>query len=352
MNTAGMRVASIALATPQLMIQQEEAAEFILSNYSNRLKKKSVEIARKVFGHPSIKQRSFAFNDPSCLIDEKPDSKIERFTRYSVELSAEAANKALKEAGLKPEELSAVVVNTCTGYICPGISTYLIEKLGLRQDIKAYDLVGSGCGRAIPNLQLCGAILKEDNDGIILSISTEICSSTFQMGNDLSLIVSNALFADGAAAMVFWNRPKGLAVKGSASYFEPRYRENIRFIHQDGQLHNHLSKNLPQIAAPIIRQAIDNLLKKHGLGRDNISGWALHPGGENVINALKTELGLSEERLEPTRYVLKNFGNLSSPTVWFVMKNIVEKGLRKGEWYLAAAFGAGFSVHTCLFQAE
>ncbi len=352
MNTQKQHLASVAVATPTCVISQEQAAEFVEKHYDGKLKRSSLSIARKVFCHPSIKQRSFAFNSPSVLLDESPDSRVERFTEYAVKLSAQAANKALKEAGLDPGNVTALVVNTCTGYICPGISTYLIETMGLRPDIRAYDLVGSGCGGAIPNLQLCGSILKEENDGVVLSVSVEICSSTFQMDNDLSLIVSNALFGDGAAAAVYWNKPQGMSIIGSASFFEPKYREDIRFIHKDGQLHNQLSKNLPALVAPAVKAAVDKLLGSLGMTRADISRWALHPGGENVINAVKEEMELTEEQLEPTRRVLSEYGNMSSPTVWFVMKQIMDQGISPGGLCLAVAFGAGFSVHTCLFRAN
>jgi alkylresorcinol/alkylpyrone synthase len=163
-------------------------------------------------------------------VDEEPDARITRFMHWSVELSAQAIQKAMAKAGANVSDVTGLVVNTCTGYICPGISTYLIEKLGLSRTIRAYDLVGSGCGGAIPNLQVAESLLGKNGDGVVVSASVEICSATLQVDNDISLIVSNALFGDGAAAAVLSNRPKGLELVASAGRYVPEQRDAIRCV--------------------------------------------------------------------------------------------------------------------------
>ena len=152
---------------------------------------------KKFLAHPSIRRRRFAFDSPDCLVTEDPDGRMARFTRWAVELSARASLEALGRAGLAAREVSALVVNTCTGYLCPGLSSYLLERLGLPRDIRAYDLVGGGCGGAIPNLQAGEECLKAAGAGVALCVAVEICSATFQMEDDLSLILSNALFSAG-----------------------------------------------------------------------------------------------------------------------------------------------------------
>ena len=304
----------------------------------------------KVFSHPSIARRHFAFDVPDDLVDEHPDHRIARFTHWAVELSQMAAVDALRRAELTVEDVSGLVVNTCTGYICPGLSTYLIERMGLRKDITAVDLVGNGCGAAIPNVQICQALLKENLDGVILCVSAEICSSTFQMGDELSLIVSNALFADGAGACVLWNRPRGLGLVGWASRHAPEFREDIRYVHRNGQLFNQLSPKLPELAGKLVAQVVTQFLRSRNMEPRNIRHWAIHPGGESILNAIKKELGLSDEQLAHSRQVLAQYGNISSSTVWFVLRDILETGTEPGDWCLMVAFGAGLSVHVLLLQ--
>ncbi len=342
-------VDGITTALPPLTITQAEGSAFLKAHYNGRLRPGTIKLLEQVFAHPSVKSRRFAFADPSGLVDEDPDKRAERFKSWALRLSAEAARGALKKTGLDPGEVSGLVLNTCTGYVCPGISTYLIEELGLSRSIKAYDLVGSGCGGAVPNLQLAGALAAESPGGV-LSVSVEICSCTFQMGDDASLIISNAIFGDGAAAAVVRAKPGGFALVASASRFAPEYREDIRFVHRNGQLHNQLSARLPGLAAQTAGKLVNELLAANGLGRGDIGRWAVHPGGENVIKAVQEKLGLREGDLRCTRKVLSELGNMSSATVWFILEKMEREGLRLGELVVMLAFGAGLSAHAYLLK--
>ncbi|MBZ0155351.1 MAG: type III polyketide synthase [Alphaproteobacteria bacterium] len=346
----GIRIASFATASPPFVATQEYAKDFLVRHYSGRLSERSRSLIEKVYSHPSVMKRRFAFDSPLCLIDEDPDSRIARFTRWAVDLSEQAACAALKKAGVTADRVDGLVVNTCTGYICPGISTYLIGKLGLPSRTQAYDLVGGGCGGALPNLQLAAALAGGRRGGIALSISVEICSATFQMGDETSLIISNALFADGAAAAVLGDRPGGFEVVSSSSHYAPEHRDDIRYIHKEGQLHNQLSLRLPGLVRKAVSRTVAELLEPLSLRIEEIKHWALHPGGERIINAVKEELGLSEEQVIPVRTVLSEFGNLSSPTVWYVLEEIERRGIESGEWCIMLAFGAGLSAHACLLR--
>ncbi|KAA0249287.1 MAG: hypothetical protein EDM77_09095 [Candidatus Jettenia sp. AMX1] len=227
-----------------------------------------------------------------------------------------------------------------------------MERLGLSHQVQAYDLVGSGCGGAIPNLQICKGLVSGSIDSVIVSVSVEICSATFQMSDDLSLIVSNAIFADGASATILCQRSKGLALVGSASLYDPQYRNDIRYIYRNGQLHNQISVLIPEIASKTVARVVMDLLKPRGLRIEDIQHWVFHPGGEKVINAIRNELGISETHLKATRDILARYGNMSSPTVWFVLQEILEKGIAPGDWCIMVAFGAGLCAHAFLLKAS
>jgi len=341
-------IGSIATAVPPYHCDQAFAEEFMKNHYGGRLNSRSRGLINTCFSHPSINKRHFAIDDPIELVDEDPDRRIERFTKRSVELSAEAITSALGRTGIGVADVSGIVVNTCTGYICPGISTYLIERLGLSRSIRAFDLVGSGCGGAVPNLQAAEALVG--SGGVVVSASVEICSATLQMDNDLSLILSNALFGDGAAAAVLWDRPAGWELVASATRYVPEQRETIRFVHKNGQLHNQLSLKLPDLVGKAAAEVVAEVLKARSLAVADVKHWALHTGGEKIINAVRDEIGIPEERLTATRKVLSEFGNMSSPTVWFVMDEIGRKGVAPGDWCVMIAYGAGLSAHACLLR--
>jgi predicted naringenin-chalcone synthase len=225
-----------------------------------------------------------------------------------------------------------------------------MERLGFSRSIRVYDLVGGGCGGAIPNLQLAESLLKTNGRGIVVSVSVEICSAVFQMDNDLSLILSNALFSDGAAAAVLWNKPAGFEMVASTGRYVPEHRDEIRFIHKQGQLHNQLSLKLPELVKKAAAEVVSDLLSSHNLKAADIRHWALHTGGEKIINAVRDEIGIPEERLRATRKILTEYGNMSSPTVWFVLDEIAKEGIDAGDWCIMVAYGAGLSAHACLLR--
>jgi predicted naringenin-chalcone synthase len=342
-------VGAVAVIPAPHEVSQPEAEAFLTEHYSERLNRRNLSTMHKIFSNRSIAKRTFAFNNPVCLLNEAPDDRIARFTWWATELSSQAAFKALEQAGLAADDVSAIVVNTCTGYVCPGLSSYLIEKMGLPRTVQAYDLVGNGCGGAIPNLQISGSSLHGDGR-VALSISVEICSATFQMENDLGLILSNALFGDGAAAAVVWDRPEGFELVASSSRYSTEHRDHIRYVHKNGQLYNQITTQLPRIVKIAVGEAVTDFLESRSLTTLDIKHWAVHTGGEKIINEIGGELGLSEQQLLPARSVLKKFGNMSSPTVWFVMREIMDAGIEENEWVMMVAFGAGLSAHTYLLR--
>jgi predicted naringenin-chalcone synthase len=211
-------------------------------------------------------------------------------------------------------------------------------------------MVGSGCGGAIPNLQVAESLLKTNGGGVVVSVAVEICSSVFQMGNDLSLILSNALFSDGAAAAILMTKPAGLELVASAGRYVPEQRDAIRFIHKEGQLHNQLSLRLPDLVKKCAAEVVADLLSSQELKTDDIKHWAFHTGGEKIINAVRDEIGIPEERLRATREILAQYGNMSSPTVLFVLKEILQNGISAGDWCVMVAYGAGLSAHAFLLR--
>lgn len=343
-------IAAIGCATPAYTIPQAAAGQFLVDQYGARLSRRHRSLLDKVFAHPSIERRGLALDGLHELLSEDQDQRIERFTRQAVDLAVRALRFALTQNGSAPEELTALMLNTCTGYICPGLSTYILEELGLDASVRCFDLVGSGCGGAIPNLELAAAHAEHSGGGLVASVAVEICTATFQMGDVADLIVSNALFGDGAAAALISNSAGKWRIIGSASRTTPAFREAIRFIHKSGQLTNQLAKEVPALTRQLVPEVVADVLHAAGVSAGAVSHWALHPGGDRVVNGLGESFGLTEKQLMPTRLVLRRHGNMSSPTVWFVLEAIEALLPEPGEYCLVAAFGAGFAAHACLLE--
>ncbi len=349
-------ISGIGTASPPLQMTQDQAKALMLDRFGSRLSPRNRAVMSRVFSHPSIQRRSFAMDRPDEPIDEDQDAKIERFTRWAVDLGCQAVRKALSNSGRTLDDVSALIVNTCTGYICPGLSTYLSERLSLNPLARLYDLVGAGCGGAIPNLQLADALVRQLNpivsssESCVVSVSIEICTATFQMGDELSLIVSNALFGDGAAAVCVERTEHGLHVLNFSSFLDASHRDDIRYVYKGGQLHNQLSTDLPDIAGRAVESVVRALLEPQGLKSEDIRYWAMHSGGDKVIESVRKCLGLPESAMEATRNVLRDHGNMSSPTPVFALENLRVRGMMPGDHCVMVGFGAGMSAHACLLR--
>jgi predicted naringenin-chalcone synthase len=349
-SDAPVRIAAVATASPPTVIHQQMVAGLIEEHYGKTLTPRSLEIMRKVMSHPGIRTRHIAVDEITDVVrlkNEEPDERMERFTRWAKELSSDAAQKAMTKAGVSAREITGLVVNTCTGYICPGIATYLIEPLGLSPDVKLYDLVGAGCGGALPGLQIAQDHC-ERSGGVALAIAVEICSATYQMGDDMSLILSNAIFGDGAAASVVSSRHGGPAMAASASRFIPAHRNDVRYVYRRGQLHNVLATALPKIVGELVPPFLTAFLGAQGLTVADISQWAIHAGGEKILAAVQEGLGLTNAHLAVARRVMKRYGNMSSPTVLFELERILDKGIGSGRHCCVVGFGAGLSLYGLL----
>jgi alkylresorcinol/alkylpyrone synthase len=348
------RIGSIGTAVPSFSLEQAQAHGLLAQHYDDILTERARDVMSKVFAHRSIRRRYLAVSSAEELLtlkDEDPDRRMDRFTHWSVELAQRSAQQAMDRAGIRPHEVSALIVNTCTGYLCPGIATYLIERLGLRPTTMTHDLVGSGCGGALPNIHLGRRLIAHEPDGVALCISVEICTATFQMGNDISLIVSNAIFGDGAAAVLLWHRDQGARIEAERSYFDPAFRDDVRYVYRNGQLHNRITARLPQVIGDTVPGFLRDMAAARELTPGDIDHWALHPGGARMMELIQEKTGLTDRKMRTSRDVYADYGNMSSPTVLFALERLLRDGTRNGEWYAVAAYGAGLSIHGALLKA-
>jgi predicted naringenin-chalcone synthase len=319
-----------------------------------RLNPRSRAILKKVLcGDNGIDARYLALDPIAEVFDQTPDALQARFTRHAPALAAEAALRALKNAGCRPEEMDAILISTCTGYLCPGLTGYVSEQLGMRPDIFALDLVGQGCGAALPNFRAAESILTAGRARKVLSICVEVCSAAFFLDDDPGVLISACLFADGAGAAVLSNEPlpnrRRVEWKFAASRLVTAERDTLRFSHKNGMLRNILLPQVPQVAGEIAGKLFSDSLAAAGVKRDQITGWILHTGGRDVILALREKLHLSESDVRHSAAILREFGNISSPTVYFVLERALNDSIPDGLWWMSA-FGAGFSCHGALLK--
>jgi predicted naringenin-chalcone synthase len=352
-----MFIHAIGTATPPHRYTQRECWEaYCTSPYLQRLSSRSQAILRKVLSSDNgIETRHFVMRDLAEAFACDPNTLHRRFADNAPTIAAEAARKALAQAEATPAAVDALIISTCTGYLCPGLTSYVSELLGLRSATFLADLVGHGCGAALPNFQLARSLLDSGQAQRVLSICVEICSAAFYIDNDPGVLVSTCLFGDGAGAVLLSNHPpkniRPARFLNFASVLNPKDRDLLRFETRDGMLRNILDKSVPVLVVEHVREVLARLLSEHTITKDGISEWILHAGGRDVLLAIQSGIGLSAENLRWSAEILRHYGNISSPCVIFVLEKALTRNARSGTWFLSS-FGAGISCHGALLDVQ
>jgi alkylresorcinol/alkylpyrone synthase len=349
-----MFLAGLQTAVPDRRFTQRECWEALQRADRPELNARVRSILEGILNHDNgIETRALALDSLDEGFDIDPDTLHQRFLKNAPRLASAAARKAIAEADFEPREIDAVIVSTCTGYLCPGLSSYVIESVGLRSDVVALDLVGQGCAAAMPNLGTADAFIASRRADRVLSICVEVCSAAFYLDNDLGVLVSACLFGDGAAAAVLSReaptQARRVEFTARGSMTDPGERDALRFEQRGGMLRNILTLPVPKLAARHARKLFDEVSAREEVPRDAVSGWILHGGGRKVLEELQSHLALGDGDIAFSRAMLRQYGNLSSPFVLFVLRAALDARARGGWWWMSS-FGAGFSCHGTLLK--
>jgi alkylresorcinol/alkylpyrone synthase len=337
---------ALATAVPAAAYTQSECWQIIeRSALRERLKKRSLLLLQTILrGEHGIAKRHFAMPDIENVFDLTPDQLNAAFRSEAPKLAGRALTDALADTGLRANEVDALLICTCTGYLCPGLTSYVAEQLGLRSDAYLQDLVGLGCGAAIPMLRAASHVLAANPSAVVACVAVEMCSAAFYLDDDPGVIISACLFSDGAAATIWRGQPPAhgpaLRAFGFDTAHIPRDRDKLRFEQRDGKLRNLLHRSVPRLAA----QAVDSLWQR----RDEraVSRVIAHGGGRDVIDALTPIV--DPHGLDATSRVLRDRGNMSSPSVLFALEEALREAPPNGSGdFWLVSFGAGFSAHSC-----
>jgi predicted naringenin-chalcone synthase len=337
-----MRLHAIASANPPHHFTQTECFTAMQeAEWFSTLSPTAAKLLEKILtqGNSGIQQRHFALDRIADVFQRDAQSLNEHFEKEAAILASAALERALQAGACAPHEIDALIICTCTGYLCPGVTSHVAEKIGLRSDTYLMDLVGLGCGAAIPALRAAQGYLHTHPEATVAVIAVEICSSAFHVDADPGVLISLCLFADGASASLWRGAQAAAGTDWRASAFRtthlPEHREKIRFVNHQGRLRNQLHKSVPTLAA----QATRHLYDQRTTDPDQVLA---HSGGRDVIDALEATLPYT---LDETRHVLSHYGNMSSPSVLFALEQRLNTHPQDKNWWLVS-FGAGFAAHS------
>jgi alkylresorcinol/alkylpyrone synthase len=278
------------------------------------------------------------------------------WTRAAVDVGEQALRAALDAAGIAPRELDQLVFVTVTGIATPSIDARLINRLGLRADLKRVPIFGLGCVAGAAGLARCTDLVRGFPEGTCALLAVELCSLTLQR-EDVSIanIIASGLFGDGAAAVIVGGSARSKAglprIAATRSVFYPDTERVMGWDVVDSGFKVVLSSQVPQVVRDHIAADVDAFLSEHGLRRRDVRHWICHSGGPKVLEAFESALELPREALARTWASLREVGNLSSASVLFVLDELCKSGEpREGEVGLLLAMGPGFCSELVLLQ--
>lgn len=367
-------VRSLETAVPPTILVQAEARDVFaaqpgLTRLGSRLVSTCFDSAAIDTRHTAVDELTVAarsdapqFFDPQTGLLLNPSTKVrnEIFAREATKLFIEAARAAVTACpGLQPSQVTHLITVSCTGFFNPGPDYKIVRELGLEPSVQRYHLGFMGCYAAFPALRAAKQFCEADPQAVVLVVCAELCSLHVRTSNDPDTIMGSALFADGAAAAVVSSQP---GADGEALLQLDHFETVLTPVGEDAMAWNigdHgfemvLGNYVPHIIDDHITGALKPLLATEpelaGQPFSAITHWAIHPGGRSILDKVQSRLALTDEQLVPAREILRNYGNMSSATVLFVLKYILEQEQASdGERICSMAFGPGLTVETALF---
>lgn len=347
-NSSEPRILAVATANPPQRFTQEEVLH--LAGYTR-------PIARDIFLNSDIDHR-YLYIEPGAKPGEDLDTLHRRYRTGALQLAREAAERCLAQAGLSATDVDCILVCSCTGYLCPDLATILVKEMNLPFYVQRGALLGLGCAGALPTLQRAYDHACAYPEHRVLLVAVEICSAAYYIDDTLETLVGNAICADGAAACLVSCRADNSPaahlqprLAGFASVLDPSCQSSVGFEQRQGYLRIILAPTIRDLAPPIIAKVLQELLPPRGLGRNDIRHWLMHPGGRKVIDRVQAALGLSDADVAVSRHILRHYGNMSSPTVLFVLNEVMQNGAaRAGDRGVLLALGPGFAAEAALLE--
>jgi predicted naringenin-chalcone synthase len=356
-------IQNIECRVPQSRYSQQTIRERV-----KRLLKASARTNRyidSIYQNSEIDSRYSCISNPDEFFKVNDDGKVEipttkqrndLFTTEARKLFVDTARGAIENCpGVSFDDITHLVTVSCTGFFNPGPDYAIIEGLHLNKNVQRYNIGFMGCHAAFPALRLAKQICQAEPDAMVLVVAVELCTLHLQLKEDLDSLLGGAIFADGAAGVIVSSKKpapsqNAFEMKHFESTLIPDSREQMAWTIGDTGFEMVLSQYIPRVIQSNIRAIVEPILAQQGISIADIDHWAVHPGGKAILDRIEESLGI-EGKIETSRAILRQFGNMSSATILFVLKRILENAVNNGNnSVLAMAFGPGLTVETALLE--
>ncbi len=323
--------------------------ELWLGNQEERFRRKVV----KIFEGAAVDRRYSIMPPEEVFIATSFEEKNNIYAREAKKIGAEVLTKALEKTGWVAESLDYIITVSCTGIMIPSLDAYLINELGLRQDVVRLPVTEMGCAAGVSGLIYAHNFLKSNPGKRIALVSVESPTATFQL-NDYSManMVSAAIFGDGAACVLLSSEPDAVGPKiiGEEMYHFKDATHMMGFDLTNDGLKMILDPAVPETISGHFSDIVHPFLNKYGSSIEQVDHLIFHPGGRKIVQTVESLFGALGKNIDDTREVLRLYGNMSSATVLYVLERFMERDIKTGEQGLVLSFGPGFSAQRVLLE--
>jgi alkylresorcinol/alkylpyrone synthase len=340
---------SIATAVPPRVVEQSEAKARAREAFGGR--KELFDRLAGVFDNAGIARRHIVAPQDWYMAGHGWHARNTLYLEASEQLFVEAAAAAIEKAAIEPRAIDGVVTVSTTGIATPSLEARAFERMGFRSDIRRLPVFGLGCAGGVNGLATASRLAAAEPGSHWLMVTVETCSISIRLdSDDPAAIVATAIFGDGAAAAVVAGGEHSIArISGSAERLWPDTLRIMGWDVEDPGLAVVFDRAIPPFIEAELAGAVDRMCAKLGIAREDIDRFCCHPGGVKVIDAIEKALDLNQGELNLEREVLRDYGNMSAPTVLFVLERLIEQGLPRR--VMMTAFGPGFTCAGLLLEA-
>ncbi len=279
-------------------------------------------------------------------------SRNDTYIREGRKLFVEVAQKMMDQSEFNADDITHLITVSCTGFYAPGPDFDIIKSLGLSPKTERYHLGFMGCYAAIPALKMANQICRANPEANVMIVSVELCTLHFQANSKMDNLLSSSVFADGGAGAIVSNRkPDQSAYKidGFASAITEKGKDDMAWSIGDNGFNMVLSNYIPDLLEEGLHPFLDPVLNQYQMSLSDIDLWGVHPGGRAILDKVEKTFTLANDALSASRNVLSKYGNMSSATVLFVLKELLEQKSETGnQQALAMAFGPGLTLESAL----
>jgi len=339
-------ILAVSTALPENRISQEEAMAVVRRVHSGS---DALQRLARVFPNSGVKDRYFVYPAQAYLEERGFEERNRDYIEQGLSLAERAAKACLQKAKVSVGDIDHLLFVTTTGLATPSLDARLVDRLGMRSDVRRWPLFGLGCAGGAGGLARACDILDGAPEGRVLVVSVELCGQIFSTKATAATdIIGASLFGDGAAAALV-GPGKGPRISGRKTVLYDRTEHLMGWSFTSDGMRLVLSKEVTDFIGARLKPVIEAFLLDQGLARKDIAHWLLHPGGRRIIETYGSSFGLDAQALRWTRSSLERVGNLSSASILFILADAFEAGAA-GDRGLMVALGPGFASELLLLE--